>query len=126
MFTRASKMSRRLLCTTENADALETLEEVEDIQGIDVYTDPPCNGEISDGDSGKEDYCDFDRLNRHQLLAPAELVIHTSKDDQHVEIEAIDPEISSPTPAKTRRMPKKSQPAVTISTNEQLRQPTTS
>ncbi|CAG5000277.1 unnamed protein product [Parnassius apollo] len=116
--------SRRLLSTTEIADALEASEEVEDIQGIDVYIDPPCNGEISDGDSGEEDCCDFDRLNRYQLLAPAELVIHTSKDDQHVEIEAIEPEISSPTPHKTRRMPKKSQPAVTIS-NEQLRQAAT-
>ncbi|CAG5049912.1 unnamed protein product [Parnassius apollo] len=89
--------SRRLLSTTEIADALEALEEVEDIQGIDVYIDPPCNGEISDGDSREEDCCDFERLNRHQLLASAELVIHTSKDDQHVEIETIEPEISSPT-----------------------------
>ncbi|CAG4962519.1 unnamed protein product [Parnassius apollo] len=57
--------SRRLLSTTKIADALEALEEVEDIQGIDdryVYIDPPCNGEISDGDSGEEDCCDFDRL----------------------------------------------------------------
>ncbi|CAK1579831.1 unnamed protein product [Parnassius mnemosyne] len=117
--------SRRLLSTTEIAEALEALEEVEDIQGIDVYIYPPCNDEISDGDLGEEDCCDFDILNRHQLLVPVELVIHTSKDDQHVEIEAIEPEISSPAPAKTLRMPKKSQPDVTIS-NEQLRQPTTS
>lgn len=67
--------SRHVLSTNEIIDALESFNDEEDVRGIDVYIDPPCGGSISDGDSGEEDCDNINRLNRHQLLAPAEMVV---------------------------------------------------
>lgn len=75
--------SRRQLTAHEILDCLESID-VEDVQGLDVYIDPPCSGILSDGDSDEEDGNDVDRMNRHQLLAPAELVVHRYQDDEDV------------------------------------------
>lgn len=73
--------SRHVLSTNEIAEVLETLDCEEGVQGFDVYIDPPCDGTISDGDSGEEDCDNINRLNRHQLLAPAEMVVIQGEDD---------------------------------------------
>lgn len=51
------------------------------MEGADVYIDPPGNGNVSDGDSGDEDFINFDQLSRNQLLAPAELTLRRSQDN---------------------------------------------
>lgn len=73
-----------MLTTNEIADILEDLVEEENVHVIDVFMNPPCDGQISDGDSGDEECSDIARLNRDQLLAPAELMVHRSQDSEEV------------------------------------------
>jgi hypothetical protein len=75
--------SRRILTTHEVIDVLESWE-AEDVHDIEVYVEPPGDGRFSDGDSGGEDCSDLDRLNRHQLLAPAEVIINANNNDDTV------------------------------------------
>lgn len=67
-----------MLSTNEIADVLESVDDEDDIQGIDVYIDPPCTGTVSDDHSGVEDSDNKNRLKRRQLLAPAETVVPTT------------------------------------------------
>ncbi|KAJ8720677.1 hypothetical protein PYW08_006142 [Mythimna loreyi] len=48
---RGEYLSRYALSANEIADALEAFDDNDNIQGVDVYLDPPCEGTISDGDS---------------------------------------------------------------------------
>ncbi|XP_047035486.1 uncharacterized protein LOC124641462 [Helicoverpa zea] len=89
---------RHVLSTHEIADALEAFDDDEDVQGIDIYMDPPCDGTISDGDSGEEDCDSLNRLNRHQLLAPAEMVLR-QRDEPFEDNTSIDEVIASPSPS---------------------------
>lgn len=61
---------------------MEDLQHEQDVQAVDIFMDPPCDGHISDGDSGDEDNQGVENLNRHQLLAPSEMVIHRVQDDR--------------------------------------------
>lgn len=92
--------SRRVLKINEIIDTLEDLDAEEDIQGIDVYMDPPADGIESDGDSGEEDCDDVNRLNRNQLLAPAEIVMLQREecDDDDTTINEVSVTTSSPAP----------------------------
>lgn len=79
--------SLRILSTNEIVDVLESsMGDDEGLQNIEVYLDPPCDGAISDGDSGDENCGDIERLNRHQLLAPAELILQHTQDIQECEV----------------------------------------
>ncbi|XP_050556383.1 uncharacterized protein LOC126911729 [Spodoptera frugiperda] len=89
------KMSRHVLSTHEIADALEDFDDDEDLQGLDIYIDPPCDGTMSDGDSGEEDCDSINRLNRHQLLAPAEMVLR-QREEHDEENRTIDEVLVSP------------------------------
>lgn len=72
--------SRRVLSANEIIAIIEELDD-EDINDADVYIDPPRDGAFSDEDSGDEDCNSPDRLNRHQLLAPAELVLNNDQSE---------------------------------------------
>ncbi|XP_035455963.2 piggyBac transposable element-derived protein 3-like [Spodoptera frugiperda] len=89
------KMSRHVLSTHEIADALEDFDDDEDLQGLDIYINPPCDGTMSDGDSGEEDCDSINRLNRHQLLAPAEMVLR-QREEHDEENRTIDEVLVSP------------------------------
>lgn len=52
----------------------------DDVAQIDIFIQPPQPSEETDADSGDEDCNDPNRMSRHQLQAPAEVVIQGSVD----------------------------------------------
>lgn len=91
-------------------DELERVAEEDLVGQIDIYIDPPNDGQNSESDSGDEGCNDPDRLNRAQLQAPAELVINRRQRVSESEEEENEDEPAGPSTSqspKRRRLCKK-------------------
>lgn len=67
--------SRRPLTTNDIIYLLENITDDDEIQGANVFIDPPGDDRVSDGDSGEEEDAYFHNLSCRQLLAPATLTL---------------------------------------------------